>query len=163
MAAYTAAPPVTDILDTGVPDPDAAADVAAELGLTGAHAVRHPNQPNHLGWVAPAVVTVVLGQDYAAQAPVVMPDVPSSDASAGEDAASGSHKHYRPTPPDSSAASDYPVPSDSSQATGDEPGYSGGQQPGAPASPGSQQYGAPLSPGGLQPNTPGPPDSVSTP
>lgn len=172
MAAYTTAPPVTDILDTGVPDPDAAADVAAELGLTGAHAVRHPNQPNHLGWVAPAVVTVVLGQDYASQAPA-MPDVPPADASVDENAASGSRGHSRPVPPDSSAASDYPVPSDSSQATGDEPMYSGqqpgtsvpsgGQQPGASASPGGQQYGAPLSPDGQQPNTPAPPGSVSTP
>lgn len=152
MAAYTAStPPVTDILDTGVPDPDAAADVAAELGLTGAHAVRHPNQPNHLGWVAPAVVTVVLGQDYASQAPV-MPDVPAADTSSDEDVSPGSRSHYRPAPPDSSAASDYPVPSDSSQATGDEPAYSGGQQSNIPAPPGGQQ-----------PNTPGPPDTVSTP
>ena len=55
----------TQFLDTGVADPQASADIAAMLGLSGAQTVRRPLQPNQVGWTPPAVLTLTLGQDYA--------------------------------------------------------------------------------------------------
>ncbi len=53
------------LLDTGVPDPGAAADVASLLGLSDPPTLRRPLKPNRLGWTPPATLTVTLGQDYA--------------------------------------------------------------------------------------------------
>ena len=117
---------VTEVVDSGVADPDAAVEVATSLGLTGAHTDRRPNQPNRRGWVAPAVVTVVLGRDYVAVAPATMPDIPHD-----EDQASGSGDESGdiaspetagtdtgPTVPDDTNESPYST-TDPAQATGE--------------------------------------------
>jgi LCP family protein required for cell wall assembly len=59
---------VTQILDTGVPNPEADADIKGLLNLPNAVDHREPNKPNRLGWTAPSDVTIELGQDYAQQA-----------------------------------------------------------------------------------------------
>lgn len=55
----------TALLDTGVPDPQAARDVASLLGLPDANLARRPLKPNKLGWTPDPTLTVILGQDYA--------------------------------------------------------------------------------------------------
>lgn len=60
---------VTQLLDTGVPDPNSAKDIATILNVPSAVDRREPNKPNRLGWTAPSAVTLVLGQDYAQQSP----------------------------------------------------------------------------------------------
>lgn len=67
-AAKTDAPSTferTALLDTGVPDPQAARDVASLLGLPDASLARRPLKPNRLGWTPDPTLTVILGQDYA--------------------------------------------------------------------------------------------------
>ena len=56
----------THVMDTGVPNPQAAADVLSLLGLTDAPSARIPLKPNKMGWTPPATLTLTLGQDYAA-------------------------------------------------------------------------------------------------
>jgi len=58
--------PRTVLLDTGVPNPDTASDVARLLGITSPAAWRHALPPNKAGWTPPPVLTVTLGEDYAA-------------------------------------------------------------------------------------------------
>ncbi|BDI31837.1 hypothetical protein CCAX7_38880 [Capsulimonas corticalis] len=65
---------VTELLDTGVPDPDATRDIVTGLQLTDAHVLRRPNQPNKLGWTPPVSVTITLGKDYAAANPASASD-----------------------------------------------------------------------------------------
>lgn len=67
-AAEVGAPPTfvrTALLDTGVPDPQAARDVASLLGLTDPALARQPLKPNKQGWTPDPTLTVILGQDYA--------------------------------------------------------------------------------------------------
>ncbi len=67
-AAEAGAPPAfvrTALLDTGVPDPQAARDVASLLGLTDPTVARRPVKPNKQGWSPDPTLTVILGQDYA--------------------------------------------------------------------------------------------------
>ena len=56
----------TVLLDTGVPNADAPQDIAALLGVASPVTARRPVQPNKMGWTPPPVVTVTLGEDYAA-------------------------------------------------------------------------------------------------
>jgi LCP family protein required for cell wall assembly len=58
--------PRTVLLDTGVPNPNAPQDIALLLGVMSPQTMRHPVQPNKVGWTPPAAVTVTLGEDYAA-------------------------------------------------------------------------------------------------
>lgn len=55
----------SEILDTGVPNPQAAQDISNLIGLVNPIEARHPVQPNHLGWTPEAALTLTLGQDYA--------------------------------------------------------------------------------------------------
>ena len=65
VAEATASTVQTHFLDTGVPDPHAAADIIGLLGLADVTTLRRPVQPNHIGWTPPATLTLTLGQDYA--------------------------------------------------------------------------------------------------
>jgi hypothetical protein len=60
-----AAPMRTMLLDTGVPNPQAAQDVASLIGLADPVEIRKPLKPNKIGWTPPTTLTVTLGQDYA--------------------------------------------------------------------------------------------------
>jgi hypothetical protein len=57
-------PAQTELIDSGVVDHNADAEIASALGLPNAPVVHQPNQPNRFGWTAPAEVKVVLGPDY---------------------------------------------------------------------------------------------------
>ena len=77
LTAAQTAPPTfvrTALLDTGVPDPQAARDVATLLGLPDASLARHPLKPNKLGWTPDPTLTVILGQDYAQTVKAVSAD-----------------------------------------------------------------------------------------
>lgn len=71
LASQTTIPDAqsTMILDTGVPDPGAGADVMTLLSIPNAVSNRTPNKPNRLGWTAPSTLTIALGEDYARQVP----------------------------------------------------------------------------------------------
>jgi LCP family protein required for cell wall assembly len=56
----------TTMLDTGVPDPNSPQDLSVLLGVQVLHPIRQPVKPNKMGWTPSPVVTVTLGQDYAA-------------------------------------------------------------------------------------------------
>lgn len=55
----------TQLVDTGVPIPNAGADAASALGLSGAMTTRRPNRPNKAGWTEPGILLIVVGEDYA--------------------------------------------------------------------------------------------------
>ena len=57
------------IVDTGVPNRQAAKEIAGILGLAPQAIVRETPKPNKVGWTAPPAVTVILGSDYAAAHP----------------------------------------------------------------------------------------------
>jgi len=69
---------VTQIMDTGVPDSAVNADLKSLLELPNAADQRVPNKPNHVGWTAPSVVTISLGDDYANVIGVVDGKLPAS-------------------------------------------------------------------------------------
>jgi LCP family protein required for cell wall assembly len=56
----------TEIIDTGIPDPNGGAELAQLLGVPKSSVSRQPLQPNHRGWSPPPALTVVLGADFAA-------------------------------------------------------------------------------------------------
>ena len=58
----------TRIVDSGVDNRAGGLEVCGELGVPQATVLRKPNEPNKMGWSVPAALTVVLGEDYAAQA-----------------------------------------------------------------------------------------------
>jgi LCP family protein required for cell wall assembly len=62
----TPAPATTQIVDGGVSDHAAAAQVAAAIGMPNAPVVAQPVQPNKSGWSPSPSIRVILGPDYAA-------------------------------------------------------------------------------------------------
>ncbi len=55
----------TQLLDTGVPVPNALSDAASVLGLSDALTRRQPNRPNKAGWTEPGALIITVGEDYA--------------------------------------------------------------------------------------------------
>ena len=59
----------TQIVDTGVANRTAAADIAALLGISDAVITRIPVEANRYGWAPPASVHITLGTDYVRTSP----------------------------------------------------------------------------------------------
>ena len=73
----------TELLDTGVADPDSTRDIVTGLSLTDALIVRRPNKPNKVGWTPAVSVEITLGKDYADANPAAAAntDSPATGAS----------------------------------------------------------------------------------
>jgi hypothetical protein len=77
-----AAPATTTMIDTGVPNRAAGAELASLLGEPATLVVREKAKPNKVGWTAPPAVTIVLGTEYTTHVPAAAAVPPSSAADA---------------------------------------------------------------------------------
>lgn len=75
----------TELLDTGVPNPNTMTDICQSLGLSNAVTKTEPVKSNAVGWTPPTKVIITLGQDYVNIAEPMMKQLHSNDSDQNND------------------------------------------------------------------------------